>query len=93
MAQAASTLGVQSRTWPVDRLLLDVSALPKNFALRTEYALGALLAEHLKRLSKVALVTRPGHSRGAAIRIARAAGVAVEEFTSADAAAEWLAER
>lgn len=90
LALSIKLLAQESRTWLTDRLLVDASNLPKKVALRAEFALGALVAEHLLRFSRIAVLAHPSHSGGGVQRVARSAGIELMVFTSVDHALEWL---
>jgi len=88
--QVLRKLGQATAPLQRDRLLVDLSGLVGWLGLPERTAVGRLMATHLARLRKVALVIEAGKITGAVEGEARRHGLDLRLFSDGDEAAGWV---
>jgi SpoIIAA-like len=78
-------------TWERAALLLDLSAMRREFGLAEQFLLGGLMAHKLSQLRMVAALQAPGLKPSAACqRQANLGGAKIRAFDDESAALDWL---
>lgn len=83
-------LGDATRSEPLDLLLVNLSGLVGWLGVPERTAVGALLATHLARMRKVALVIEAAKITGVVEAQAQRMGLDLRIFSSEDEAVAWL---
>ena len=75
---------------PADRLLLDLSGLLGWLGVPERQRVGAMMARHLSKMAKVALVIEAAKITGVVEAEAQRNGLALRLFSERDEAVEWV---
>lgn len=83
-------LGVESETWPQDRVLVDLRGVATPFSEPEQFRIGQEAAASMAHLSRIASLVPPERVTRVSERAARRNGVNVRVFDDERAAVAWL---
>ena len=85
-------LGVESETWKVDRVLVDLRDVATPFGKQEQFRIGEEAAASLSHMEKIASVVPPERVTRVSEKAARRNGANVSVFDDEQAAIAWLRE-
>lgn len=85
-------LGVESETWPDDRVLVDLRRVRTPFSLPEQFRIGEEAAASLSHMGKIASLVPPERLTRVSEKAARRNGINVRVFDDERAALAWLRE-
>ncbi|MBE7368802.1 STAS/SEC14 domain-containing protein [Ramlibacter pallidus] len=85
-------LGVESETWKVDRVLVDLRSVTTPFSRQEQFRIGEEAAASLSHMEKIASVVPPERVTRVSEKAARRNGANVSVFDDEQAAMAWLRE-
>jgi hypothetical protein len=85
-------LGVESETWPDDRVLVDLRLVRTPFSLPEQFRIGEEAAASLSHMGKIASLVPPERLTRVSEKAARRNGTNVRVFDDEQAALAWLRE-
>lgn len=83
-------LGVESETWPEDRVLVDLRQVATPFSEPEQFRIGLEAAASMSHLDRIASLVPPERVTRVSERAARRNGVNVRVFDDERAALAWL---